>query len=924
MPPELDYAEVCVSESGLEVDNRGLDRWDGQRSRIPPEELLEIGLLYQKGSSRVARDHRVALRIFEYLAKQSWSKQAHAKYKLADLLLDGEGVPANPQRAAQLLIEAVRFQVSGAAAMLGELYAAGLGVEQDYPKAAAYFRTAAAANDPDAALALARLYGEGLVAAPSPNAAEEMAQFAQLMLMTRLGQGDCSALHRIGMLYLNGEHVSRDENVAARWLAAAVQAGEEHALLVLANLYRRGVGIEGSLGATRAIELWRTAAQRGSSQAMYELGRALLLGDGIAADRAQAEHWLAESGEHGHGQAMELLAHVYRGDYGEPRDLSRYVHWLERAAQLRPIRRGVVSDLAEAYEQGLGVERDDARALELYRQAAEAGGRTALVALAQFYRDGRAGQRDEIKSLRLFRQAASHGSVTALEAMVDIYTCGIGVEPDPQKARKWLDRASEQGSTISLLTLAERSALSDTPDAQARRFLFLKRAANAGNRSAMVELGLAYRDGLGVAVDAELSREWLERATAPGNNAGHGMMRLARAYAEGEEFEQDRAKSQRWVEQAAETGYPSALRELGRRYWRGEGVSADPARAVQWLNRAADNGESKAMLDLAEFYAGRLGEQGAANQALFWLEKAAGAGEIKAMLELARRAAASPDDADKVQASNWLARAAQTPPCDFGTALDVAQAYFDGLSGQHNSEQGRFWVKRALQHFPPDEDDYYRLARIHRRGIGVPPDPAKALTYLKKAADLGQARAMRELGKAYLTGWGGDPDPAEALRWFRQAVERGDEEAHFELAMAYRNQVGGEDEQHSPEAVWAAMKTAAENGSIRAMRELGRWYQRGFGVAINPAESVRWFTRAAEQGDTAAMRELATAYAVGLGVLQSLQESRAWLERAAQRGDAQAIASLNRLYGAESPDPTITPSFDTAATQSDDPAAEQN
>ncbi|NJN45144.1 MAG: sel1 repeat family protein, partial [Candidatus Competibacteraceae bacterium] len=196
MPPSLDYSKVCVSESGLEVDKRGLDQWDGKSTRTPPEELLEIGLLYQKGSKRVARDHNVALRIFEYLARKSWSKQAHAKYKLANLLLDGEGISANPERAAQLLREAARFQVIGAAALLGELYVEGLGVEQSYSKAAAYFRTAAAANDPDAALALARLYREGLVAAPTPKAADEMAQFAQLLLMTSLGRGNCSALHR--------------------------------------------------------------------------------------------------------------------------------------------------------------------------------------------------------------------------------------------------------------------------------------------------------------------------------------------------------------------------------------------------------------------------------------------------------------------------------------------------------------------------------------------------------------------------------------------------------------------------------------------------------------------------------------------------------------------------------------------------------
>jgi TPR repeat protein len=58
------------------------------------------------------------------------------------------------------------------------------------------------------------------------------------------------------------------------------------------------------------------------------------------------------------------------------------------------------------------------------------------------------------------------------------------------------------------------------------------------------------------------------------------------------------------------------------------------------------------------------------------------------------------------------------------------------------------------------------------------PQPIKALYYLKKAAELGDTEAQKDLGLSYLTGESGQPkDLDKAKRWLGKAANGGDQEA---------------------------------------------------------------------------------------------------------------------------------------------------
>ena len=62
------------------------------------------------------------------------------------------------------------------------------------------------------------------------------------------------------------------------------------------------------------------------------------------------------------------------------------------------------------------------------------------------------------------------------------------------------------------------------------------------------------------------------------------------------------------------------------------------------------------------------------------------------------------------------------------------------------------------------------LGRMLRDGDGIESDPAKAVRWLKVAADAGSAEAQYNLAQLYRDGTGVPADQAEAIRLFRLAA----------------------------------------------------------------------------------------------------------------------------------------------------------
>ncbi len=93
------------------------------------------------------------------------------------------------------------------------------------------------------------------------------------------------------------------------------------------------------------------------------------------------------------------------------------------------------------------------------------------------------------------------------------------------------------------------------------------------------------------------------------------------------------------------------------------------------------------------------------------------------------------------------------------------------------------------------------------------------------------------------------------------------------------------------------LKPVAQSGDMKAQYQLGGYYERGEGVASDPAASAFWYKKAAEQGHVPAQFSLGEAYESGLGIKQDFFSASKWYRLAASFGkhrDAQF--NLGQMY----------------------------
>ncbi|RME34037.1 MAG: hypothetical protein D6786_06030 [Gammaproteobacteria bacterium] len=129
------------------------------------------------------------------------------------------------------------------------------------------------------------------------------------------------------------------------------------------------------------------------------------------------------------------------------------------------------------------------------------------------------------------------------------------------------------------------------------------------------------------------------------------------------------------------------------------------------------------------------------------------------------------------------------------------------------------------------------------RGLGVPADPARALTHYRLAAEAGDPLAALILGNRHYLGQGTAPDPVAAVRWWREAAEGGLPQARYNLGLAYLRGEGTG--RNLAEAVmW--LRLAAEAGLARARETLATLYEEGIGVPRDPQQAARWRAAATE------------------------------------------------------------------------------
>lgn len=351
-------------------------------------------------------------KFIEWIIKAAKLGNTDAEYMYGFMLSDGIGVPKNEEEGFNYTLKAAKKGHPHAQTTIGDEYYLGTRVKKDDQEALRWYQLAAEQNDPAALNNIGSFYLNGRGGLKKDEQKSMHCFVRAAYLNSPLAQ------NTIAINYGNGQGVEKNLPEAFAWMWLAASGDDSNAQENILELTKELTHEELLQGQKRILEITKcisdgkpelpirpktvvqddhsaqklteefqshlSKAQKGDAQAQYQVATAYALGKGVEQNLKEAFPWCQKAAEQGLAIAQYSLAATYRvGDDFVKADPQEAFRWYKKAAEQK--HPDSIYAVALCYEAGEGVEKDEAKSLVYYREAADLGHPLAQFNLANYY-----------------------------------------------------------------------------------------------------------------------------------------------------------------------------------------------------------------------------------------------------------------------------------------------------------------------------------------------------------------------------------------------------------------------------------------------------------------------------------------------------------------------------------------------------------
>ncbi|KAI8888324.1 HCP-like protein [Backusella circina FSU 941] len=910
-----------------------------------------LGTLYQKRTN-MKFNYQHAFKWYTESAKGG--NRAAQKY-LAYFYLKGLATDIDYDIALSWYIKAAEAGDSEAQVILGKLYRKGDYIKRDLSVAVKWYLLAARQGNIVAQNCLSQLQQRGMISNIKLEK-EDMSEYVTegslnkrlctklSMDISKLGAaskfkqlnklakyaliGDGPAMYEIGLKYYHGGNEfiqNRDQETGIKWIKNAANTEHKDALLLIAELYKKGDSIEQDyhkasiqykslakqkdadgqcnvgimynegLGVREdpleASKWFMWAADQGNASGQYNLGMLTYLGRGLRQDEKTSINLLYQLACMRNPQACFQLGSIYfYGLWSVVEDKKIGIILWDFAAKNGDTH--VQWELANKFKEGTEVKQNIQKYIRYLTMAATSGSGKAQYHLAIAYLKGYGAQHDHFKAYNLFKQASDNGHLfsqwifkTPMEYDYDVGEISKIIDMFAEITKEGIDDLSYNiGSTYEHGVRNARQYVFNIDYTKAEEWYLA--ASNKGDARADYRLGIMHELGRGVEKNLRVAMKYYKRASIKENS--NAICRLAYIYL---------------------SGHSVTRYRLFCMSFNGYHINRDLLKAFHLYTKASAMGHEEATKALTVLKSYKKSDMtfdvslekdlqiifDKENQ-ISMLEKATEEGytglqyQIGIMYE---------NDNNISNAIKWLSLAADIGVTDAYYRLGTF--YEDGRGAIQDCILAAKMYHRAAE--KDHEDACYRLAQLYQYGKGVKIDYLKAYQFYKMSADLGHIEAYKVLNITLETKtdfYGSteqnffNPSTNEyqaSLFMCKHIAEHGDTDVQFQVGFAYEYSVL---EPNYMEAYkWYTM---AKDSHKDAMYHLGLLYEKGLGVSQSYQKSNQLYQQASQLGSSDALYQLGNVYRHGRGVEIDSEKAIRCYTRAAKLGDPKHQCELGSLY----------------------------
>lgn len=819
-----------------------------------------------------------------WLDKSLQQQNPEAMLMMSKLYANGSLVPKDLQKARELINAAIEKHYLPAYSALGDLDY----LEKNYTEAQKSYEKAAAAEYVPAIVSLSKLYGD-----------------------------EKNELHNKHEAYL--------------WMLKAAQLGSSEACLALAEMYKKGIGVDAN---EKLAESWakkskivdKSAAQKNAvlwltNRKMTQFVETDYKLKGIFT----SWHNINNLSENNYNQPPQFR-NVYKDEIYKPNfklvdpnqiSIAEYYNILLSGKNVENGKFApptyLIPDLKSASEDNRVLREQQHSSLGFdyllqsqmsaegkinYKQEfaklkerALIGDTIAQFDIGQMYQYGLGVKKDTKKAIEFYELAAQQGSLPAEYNLGIIYLLGDGVTADMNLALKWLTDSAFKGNDYAQFVLARiyengykdsnGKELIKANKEQALSMYKIAAANNYGPAQYRLAEILVREVPTDLSEKGKIKRNHLIKrlyAQALLNNDNRAKLPLAFYNA----MEKDKKKLKLAYEVASQEsakGNKDAALLLALMYDRGIVAEKNHDAAIRWYQQADDNAVTAFILGTYTALGHGLTKNLAKSQEL--LKKSVASNFSYANLNLAVL--------NKMNKLDFLDNLSTALEQGNSTAGLLLADYY--LSESKDSSQLQS-ARKIYEHFARqgDKNAQLKLGYLYEKGIGGKVDFATAKDWYKKSARQNQPQAQFLLARLYQLGKVDNlPNIKLAKKWY-QAASTVYPRAALALGFLYDTA----EDNYQQAAI--NYKFAEEHNELLGAFNLGLIYERGQGCAVDFDKAESLYLKAAKAGHKESMAQLAGIYLNGKNGKQNLSEAYNWYNKAAELGDRTAMYNLGLLY----------------------------
>lgn len=515
-----------------------------------------------------------------------------------------------------------------------------------------------------------------------------------------------------------------------------VPADEAYKEYLMGRMYLKGEGVEQYY--FKSYQTFLLSAENGYAHSNYYIGNQYYYGLGFNQDFEEALNYYRKASEAKDSYADYRIAKMYLKGEGVNVDLQRAEDYLLKAAEKVTLAN---YDLAKLYEDNPEIfYKSEGTIFSLYQEALN----------------------------QMLEQEQNNHDVFTEMRIASMYLNGKGTEINISEAVNWLDKASQQGNPDAAYQLgyiysSDKYNISDINKSNECYVQALsgyeKAEEENSNATAEYRIGLIYLNALGVKQDVDKAINWFAKSTLNGNSSA--AYKLAVLYENGEVIPQDNEKAFLYYQISAELDNPYACYKLGNIYLE----KGDIPQAIKNFEQAADKNISHAWYRLGQIYSDE-------QYGVLDTEKS-NVCYSKALQQYISDYNDNPDsftayrigqmyleakgtNQDISQTINWFEKSAQQGNPD--AAYHLGYIYKSDVYGVRNDVLSNKYFSSALSDYldefnknPYDANLAMRIGTFYSYGLGVEHDINRAISWYKKAVELGNQKAQQRIDEAQQT-----------------------------------------------------------------------------------------------------------------------------------------------------------------------------